>query len=186
MLNIEAGLKLTQSNQYDGLPYNAYFIWLALPYKKPSVAYAVQFQSVHHPTMTVTHLTKIYVRHFAWKPVTWAKFCQVLPFVWPFRQCWVLNLRWWYTVETKIGVLWLKTSNFGKNYLIKISVTNYPFVKWPCDLWQGPNFISSGSSVTCDRQIDWNCTVWLICAGQVPYGLFGHICPYRVILNFPT
>ena len=41
-----------------------------------------QFTSV-----TVTHLTKISVHHFAQKPVTWAKFCQVLPFVQPFQQC---------------------------------------------------------------------------------------------------
>ena len=61
-----------------------------------SAGSTVQFQSICHPSMTVTHLTKISVRHFAWKPVTWAKFLQVLPFVWPFQQCWVLNLRQWY------------------------------------------------------------------------------------------
>jgi hypothetical protein len=61
-----------------------------------SAGSTVQFQSICHPSMTVTHLPKISVRHFAWKPVTWAKFLQVLPFVWPFQQCWVLNLRQWY------------------------------------------------------------------------------------------
>jgi hypothetical protein len=34
----------------------------------------------------VTHLKKISVHHFAQKPVTWAKFHQVLPFVQPFQQ----------------------------------------------------------------------------------------------------
>jgi hypothetical protein len=67
--------------------------------------HTVQFRSICHPSMTVTRLTKISVRHFARKPVTWAKFRQVLPFVWPFRQCWVLNLRRRYAAETKICVL---------------------------------------------------------------------------------
>ena len=53
-----------------------------------------------------------------------------------------------------------KNSNFSKNYLIKIPVTNYPFVKWPCDLWQGSNFVLSGSPVMRDWWIDQNCTVY--------------------------
>jgi len=70
---------------------------------------------------------KINFHHFAWKPVTWAKFHQVLPTVWPFWQHCGLNLRWQYAVGTKIGVSALRKLEFQQKIPYQDPCDKLPF-----------------------------------------------------------
>ena len=62
--------------------------------------------------------------------------------------------------EPKLVFYDWKPQILAKITLSRSQVTNYHFIKWPCDMWGRPNFISSGSPVMHDWWIDQNCTVY--------------------------
>ena len=81
-------------------------------------------------------------------------------------RLWVWKCIYNPTVASRDQV-WLSRADLGSVFstwlhfsLLRSSVT--PFGKWSCDLWHEPNFVSSGSLVMRDWQIDWNGTVMVV------------------------
>ena len=56
---------------------SAYFYVVAVSTSGKQIRYTVQFRSICHPYVTVTHLTKFSFRHLARRAVTRSKFRQM-------------------------------------------------------------------------------------------------------------